>query len=218
MIVAMKARILLVFSACITGAWSSDDLELYACQKRLMESEDLFNNTRAIHLPWDEFDVDRVSYFDRFSKVLLDRGTLIGFQDELLKNKTAWKGVIDSAGHKVTHNITIDGLSVNFRAFVTHSRFPLIGKAASALGLAWTDTHVLTMTVKKLTAQVDLALVHGDKCLLSLPIWNMETEVRVYPQVDFAEERQKKFAAKLKKRIADTLRRTIETMYRRALW
>ncbi|CAN7976313.1 unnamed protein product, partial [Ixodes persulcatus] len=120
----MKAHILLVFSACITGAWSSDDLELYSCQKRLMENEDL-SNTTTIYLPWDEFDVDRVSYFDRFSKVLLDRGTLMGFQDELLKTKTAWKGVIDSAGHKLTHNISIDGVAVNFRAFVTHSRFPL---------------------------------------------------------------------------------------------
>ncbi|CAN8011137.1 unnamed protein product [Ixodes pacificus] len=213
----MKARILLFFSACITGAWSSDGFELYACQKRLLESKEL-SNTRTIHLPWDEFDVDRVSHFDRFSKVLLDRGTLIGFQDELLKTKTAWKGVIDSAGHKVTHNITIDDLAVNFRAFVTHSRLPFIGKVASALGLAWTDTHVLTMTVKKLTAQVDLALVHGDECSLSLPMCNMEAEVRIYPQVDFAQERQKKFAAKLKKRIAGTLKRTIETMYRKVLW
>uniref|UniRef100_V5IC83 Putative secreted protein n=1 Tax=Ixodes ricinus TaxID=34613 RepID=V5IC83_IXORI len=148
----MKACILLVFSACITGAWTSDGSARYACRQRLMESEEL-SNTRTIHLPWDEFDVDRVSYFDRFSKVLLDRGTLMGFQDELLKTPTEWKGVIDSAGHRVTHNITIDGLAVNFRAFVTHSKFPIIGKAASALGLAWTDTHVLTMTVKKLTAQ-----------------------------------------------------------------
>ncbi|CAN7988720.1 unnamed protein product, partial [Ixodes hexagonus] len=199
------------------GAWSEGGDQTYSCQQRVAANMNISKAT-TIYLPWDEFDVDRISYFDTYSSAQLDHGTLLGFEDGSLRNETTWTGTADIAGHKATHNLTIDKLTVSFRAFVRHSKLPYLRLTSTVLGMAWTDKYTLTATVKKFAAQVEVRVIHGDECSLTFRIWNMETEVSMNPKMSLGKERQEKFEEKLKSRIQESLRRTIETMYRKALW